>query len=114
MDIKSVMRSKGLTIAEVAHRMGIHRVSLSATLAKGNLQLSTMREIAQAIGCSVIDFFSDEMPSQEPMRHTGSSQFIAFVRDSSGAIYSSSSLSELLSLTQYLIAKENANSQSEG
>ena len=64
MDIKSVIKEKGYTIQEVADKIGVNRVTLTLTL-QGNPTYKKMKEIAEAIGCSVADFFKDEMQEEE-------------------------------------------------
>ena len=58
--IKEVLKEKGITQAELAQRMGVHRVALNSTLNNPNIKLSTLEKIAAAIGCEVGDFFRDE------------------------------------------------------
>lgn len=60
MDIKSIIKQKGLTVEEVAERMGVSRVTLSQTLS-GNPTMSTLQRIADALGCKVGEFFLDEL-----------------------------------------------------
>lgn len=60
MDIKSIIKQKGLTMEGVAERMGISRVTLSQTLS-GNPTMSTLQRIADALGCKVGEFFLDEI-----------------------------------------------------
>ncbi len=60
MDIKGIIKQKGLTMEEVAERMGISRVTLSQTLS-GNPTMSTLQRIADALGCKVGEFFLDEL-----------------------------------------------------
>ena len=60
MDIKSLIKQKGLTMEEVAERMGVSRVTLSQTLS-GNPTMSTLQRIADALGCKVGEFFLDEL-----------------------------------------------------
>ena len=60
MDIKSIIKQKGLTMEGVAERMGISRVTLSQTLS-GNPTMSTLQRIADALGCKVGEFFLDEL-----------------------------------------------------
>lgn len=65
MDVKSVIKSRGMTIKEVAERLGINRVTLSQTLSHP-MSVSTLQRIADVLGCKVGDFFRDEMePSRE-------------------------------------------------
>ncbi len=58
--IKEILKEKGITQAELAQRMGVHRVALNSTLNNPNIKLSTLEKIAAAIGCEVGDFFKDE------------------------------------------------------
>lgn len=59
MDIKSIIKEKGYTIQDVADKIGVNRVTLTLTL-QGNPTYKKMKEIADAIGCNVADFFRDE------------------------------------------------------
>ena len=56
MDIKRVIKAKGLTVKEVAERMGIAREGLSNHIS-GNPSVQVLERIAAAIGCDVRDFF---------------------------------------------------------
>lgn len=60
MRIRETIKEKGFTIEAVANKIGITRVTLSQNIA-GNPSYSTMKKIADAIGCNVGDFFSDEL-----------------------------------------------------
>ena len=60
MNIKSIIKQKGLTMEDVAERVGINRVTLSQTLS-GNPTMSTLQRIADALGCKVGEFFLDEL-----------------------------------------------------
>lgn len=63
MDIKKVIKSKGLTVKEVAARMGIAKENLSVHI-NGNPSVQVLERIADAVGCEVGDFFeksSNEM-----------------------------------------------------
>lgn len=64
MDIKSVIKKKGYTIQQVADMTGVNRVTLTLTL-QGNPTYRKMKEIADAIGCHITEFFADEMPEEE-------------------------------------------------
>ena len=65
MDIKTVIKAHGLTQADVASRMGINRITLAQQLS-GNPSVAYLRRIADAVGCSVSDFFVDEQPQPTP------------------------------------------------
>ena len=58
-NIKEVMRERGITQKQLAERLEIHPVSLSAMLRGGNFQVETLAKFAAAIGCSVADFFGE-------------------------------------------------------
>ena len=66
MQVAKVARKYGLTIEEIAKRLGYsHSSSLRGCLSNkngkpANMHLSTLRAIADAIGCSVGEFFDDE------------------------------------------------------
>ena len=59
--IKETLKQKGLTQNELAERLGINRVSLSRLLSdKNDMRISTIKKIADAIGCDVTEFFKPE------------------------------------------------------
>lgn len=68
MNIKKVIKAKGLTVKMVADKMGITPVGLSQHI-NGNPSVEVLERIAAAIGCQVGDFFEV------------SGDFIAFVRN---------------------------------
>ena len=61
MDIKNVIQNHGLKVQEVAKLMGVKQSTLSG-LFTGNPTVETLHKIAQAVGCSVAEFFYDELP----------------------------------------------------
>lgn len=59
--IKDALKQRGLTQNELADRLGINRVSLSRLLSdKNDMRISTIKKIADAIGCDVAEFFTPE------------------------------------------------------
>ena len=59
MHIKQVLKQRGLTQNELSERLGINRVSLSRLLSdKNDMRMSTIKKIADAIGCDVSEFFT--------------------------------------------------------
>ena len=59
LQIKETLKQRGLTQNEIADRLGINRVSLSRLLSdKNDMRVSTIKKIADAIGCDVAEFFS--------------------------------------------------------
>ncbi|MCR4764836.1 MAG: helix-turn-helix domain-containing protein [Bacteroidaceae bacterium] len=65
MDIKGVIREHGLTMLEVANRMGITNGALSQAV-NGSPNVKTLQAIADVVGCKVGDFFKDEMTESAP------------------------------------------------
>lgn len=59
--IKDALKQRGLTQNELADRLGINRVSLSRLLSdKNDMRMSTIKKIADAIGCDVTEFFTPD------------------------------------------------------
>ena len=59
MHIKEALKKRGLKQNDLAGRLKINRVSLSRLLSdKNDMRLSTIKKIADAIGCDVTEFFS--------------------------------------------------------
>lgn len=90
MDIKKTIKDKGYTISLVAEKMGINRVTLT-NMISGNPTYNTMSRVAEAIGCSVVDFFSDE--------RTDKTDFAAFIRFK-GIHYTADSLEEFNTIVE--------------
>lgn len=61
--IKDVIKEKGMTITELADKMGINRVNLSS-MVNGNPTVETLNKIADAIGCPVTELF------EQPKKHS--------------------------------------------
>ena len=61
MHIKEALKKRGLKQNDLAERLGINRVSLSRLLSdKNDMRISTIKKIADAIGCDVAEFFTTE------------------------------------------------------
>lgn len=68
LKIKETLKQRGLTQNELADRLGINRVSLSRLLSdKNDMRISTIKKIADAIGCDVAEFFT---PATTPEHNT--------------------------------------------
>ena len=58
LQIKEALKQRGLKQNELADRLGINRVSLSRLLSdKNDMRISTIKKIADAIGCDLSEFF---------------------------------------------------------
>ena len=61
LKIKEALKKRGLKQNDLADMLGINRVSLSRLLSdKNDMRLSTIKKIADAIGCDVAEFFTPE------------------------------------------------------
>ena len=61
LQIKEALKQRGLKQNDLAERLGINRVSLSRLLSdKNDMRVSTIKKIADAIGCDVSEFFKPE------------------------------------------------------
>ena len=95
MEIKKVIKAHGLTMVEVARRMGVNKGTLSNTIRNENMLVGTLRNIAQAVGCSISEFFADEdNPNNEMPQEANKSKFTALI-DAGGQLYRAGSLSQL-------------------
>lgn len=56
--IRQIMREKGITVNQLAQKAGVSQPSMSTTLAKGNMTVSSLRAIAEALGVEIADLFA--------------------------------------------------------
>lgn len=59
LKVKQIAKQQGLTLAKLAEELGMHPVSLSATLS-GNPTLTTLCRIAKVLNVQVADLFENE------------------------------------------------------
>lgn len=52
--VKEVIKERGLTMVQVANRLGVSKCSLSQ-LANGNPTIESLHKVAEAIGCDIKD-----------------------------------------------------------
>lgn len=60
--IKQLVKEKGMTMAEVAKKLGVNPVNLSSAI-NGNPTLSTLSKIAEVLEVEVADLFEREEKS---------------------------------------------------
>lgn len=61
MDVKRIMKQKGITFETLAAKMGQTKGTLSASIGKdGNPTLKKLETIAKHLDCSVADFFAED------------------------------------------------------
>lgn len=94
MEIKKIIKAHGLTITEVAERMGVSKGTLSNTISHRNMTVSKLRNIAQAVGCSISEFFADEETERNTAESQNKREFSALI-DMGGQLYHADSLSQL-------------------
>ena len=65
--IKKALKKYGLTQQDLAQRLNINRVSVSRLLSDNNdMRISTLKKIADAIGCSAAELIADEAAAHKP------------------------------------------------
>ena len=64
--IKELLQERGMTQAELADKLGITRVTLNQNLYRNTFSLAKLEEIADAIGCRVVDLFDNSYTIQCP------------------------------------------------
>jgi transcriptional regulator with XRE-family HTH domain len=68
--IKDVLKKYGLSQIDLADRLGINRVSVSRLLSDNNdMRISTLCKMADAIGCSPAEFFTDKPTANDDAAH---------------------------------------------
>lgn len=55
--IKQIMRDKGISVAELAERMGRAQPTISNLLVKQNMTIDTLSNFAEALGVEIADLF---------------------------------------------------------
>ncbi|MCR5463185.1 MAG: helix-turn-helix transcriptional regulator [Bacteroidales bacterium] len=60
--IKDILKERGLSIKDVADKIGMDASNLNSSLKKGNPKLSTLVDVANAIGCDITELFK---PNEE-------------------------------------------------
>ncbi len=87
MRIKEVCKEKGITVSQLAEKMGIKQESLSRAI-NGNPTLETLEKIASALGVDVPELFTSSS--------SGGIIGVIRIRDTNYNINSVSDLSRLL------------------
>ena len=64
LKIKEVAKSKGMTMAQIAEKLGINPITLSQSL-NGNPTLSRLTEVADALGVDVGELFVQSRAGKE-------------------------------------------------
>lgn len=81
MDIKKVLKARGVSAKDVAEKMGITAIGLSQHM-NGNPSVQVLERIAEAVGCEVGDFFERSDDFTAFVRHKGNT----YTFDSSDAL----------------------------
>ena len=70
LNVKRAMKQRGLMAKEVAEMIGITPVAMSQRI-NGNPRLSTLKTIADAMGCEIADLFFSDGEEEEETQETG-------------------------------------------
>lgn len=57
--IKELLAERGMTQVDLANKLGVTKVTLNQNLTRNNWTLGKLEEIADAIGCRVVDLFDN-------------------------------------------------------
>lgn len=57
LDIERVLEERNISMADLARKMDVERSTISRYV-NGNITLSTMQKVAEALNCDIIDLFS--------------------------------------------------------
>lgn len=92
MRIKDILKSKGMTVGELADRLGVSRQALSKQI-KGKLLVETAERIASVLDVPVWQLFvsEDEILEQHGLRPEGSfPDFMAMFKNGADTYWASS------------------------
>lgn len=91
--IKDICKEKGITLEDLAKKLGIRRTSLSQALSRNSFSTDKLGEIADALDVPIWQLFASKNDI------AGEGDFVAFVKDGCKT-YQSNSLSELEKMVQ--------------
>lgn len=97
--IKEICKEKGITLEDLAKRLGILRTSLSQALSRNSFSTDKLSDIADALDVPIWQLFAS------PEEVVGSGDFVAFIKDGS-KIYHTNNLSELEKIVDELKGAE--------
>lgn len=66
MDIKNVIKKHGFKQVDIANALGVTKGALNQAVHNENVSINMLRKIASVIGCSVAEFFEDEVVQKAP------------------------------------------------
>ena len=101
--IKEICKEKGITLEDLAKRLGILRTSLSQALSRNSFSTDKLSDIATALNVPIWQLFVS------PEEVTGNGEFIAFIKDGVN-IYHANSWQELEKL---ISVRNNGNTISQ-
>ena len=65
--IKEVLKKKGITMIELASRLGVSRQTVHYYIEQGDKNpIAQLEKIANAVGCNVWDFFETDIHEETP------------------------------------------------
>ena len=103
--IKDILKEKGLTIKDIADKMGMDASNLNSSLKKGNPRLSTLADIANAIGCDITELFK---PNEETANAPkGNSQALVLIDGEAYRLTRAKDVVRLPTYTNYAELRSN-------
>lgn len=78
LQIKAIMKQKGITQSELAERLGVDRVSVNRLVSERNadtIRKSSLVRIAKALDCEVSDLYTPFEPTFVAMVSTGTDAY---------------------------------------
>lgn len=101
--IKEICKEKGITLDDLAKRLGILRTSLSQALSRNSFSTDKLSDIATALNVPIWQLFAS------PEEVAGGGEFIAFIKDGVN-VYHANSWQELEKL---ISVRNNGNTISQ-
>lgn len=98
--IKDICKEKGITLEDLAKKLGIRRTSLSQALSRNSFSTDKLSDIASALNVPIWQLFAS------PEEVAGSGEFVAFIKDRKN-IYHADSWQELEKIVSELKGAES-------
>lgn len=90
LKIKDLCKAKGITLEELANRLGIRRTSLAQAMSRNSFSTDKLSDIADVLGVGIPELFADEC--------SPSDTFLAIIKDGDRC-YTAHSVDELQKVT---------------
>lgn len=105
--IREVIQREGLTITEVANRMGKSKQTVGTILSAGNPTISTLADFSKAIGVPISELY----PSDENANDMDTKTELTALVEHRGKHYKATTLEELREVVRVIEAAEPARAE---